>query len=90
MPRAVVKYGLIYPLEPLPLEWTNGKEVWVDALNHENGKDHEDSPEAIDKWYEELNAMVDLNDPADMQRLEDALKEADRIEMERWPPFRST
>jgi hypothetical protein len=83
MPRAVVKDGLIYPLDPLPPDWTNGKEVWVDAIYQENGKNGEESPEAIDKWYEELEAMVALNDPADNQRLEDALKEADQIEKER-------
>ena len=27
MPKAVLKNGMIYPLEPLPPEWTEGQEL---------------------------------------------------------------
>ncbi len=72
MPRAVLKNGVIYPLEPLPSEWSDGKELWVDEAAQPD-----DSAEAIDRWYHELEAMVAHNDPKDLERLETALREAD-------------
>jgi hypothetical protein len=78
MPRAVVKDGLIYPLEPLPADWMDGKEVWV-----------EDNPEAVenpgtsDEWYRQLEESVAEIDPKDFEIIEKALKEADDIEKAR-------
>jgi hypothetical protein len=72
MPRAVLKNGVIYPLEPLPPEWTDGQELWVEPAADE-------SPESLEQWYRELEAMVAENDPEDIARLEAALKEADEL-----------
>jgi hypothetical protein len=72
MPRAVVKNGVIYPLDPLPAEWTDGKEVWV-----EEAPRAAESPEEVDEWYRELEAMVAQNDPKDFERVEAALRRAD-------------
>ena len=32
MPKAVVRAGVIYPLEPLPAAWKDGQEVSVEVL----------------------------------------------------------
>lgn len=72
MTRAILKNGVIYPLDPLPPEWTDGKELRV-----EDAGEPESSPEDIDRWYQELEMLVAQNDPKDMERLEAALKEAD-------------
>ena len=29
MPRAVLRNGVIYPLDPLPPDWADGKELWL-------------------------------------------------------------
>jgi len=71
MPRAIVKDGMIYPIEPLPADWTDGHEVTVEDAKP-------DSPEAIDKWYAELEELARQIDPEDHRRLEEALAEADR------------
>jgi hypothetical protein len=70
MPRAILKGGVIYPVEPLPPEWGDGREVWVDDAAP-------DSPADIDKWYSELQALAAQIDPEDQKRLEKALAEAD-------------
>jgi len=72
MPRAVLKNGLIYPLEPLPPEWADGKEVQFE----EASQPAQDSAD-IDEWYRELEAMVAQNDPKDWERVEEALRRAD-------------
>jgi hypothetical protein len=71
MPRAVLKNGVIVPLEPLPPEWTDGKELWVEEPSA-------DTPEEIDRWYEELEAMCAVGDPEDDARLQAALDEVRR------------
>ncbi len=72
MPRAVLKNGVLYPLEPLPPEWADGREVWVEDMP----EPAQDSTE-IDEWYRELEAMVAQNDPKDWERVEQALRRAD-------------
>ena len=74
MPRAVLKNGVIYPLEPLPPDWADGKEVWVEDAP----QPAQDSAE-LDEWYRELEAMVAQNDPKDIERLEEALRQADEL-----------
>ncbi len=72
MIRAVVKNGQIQPLEPLPSNWTDGRELFVEA---------EETPEKssvdIDRWFAELEASVAKNDPEDLDRMEATLREAD-------------
>lgn len=65
MPRAVVKNGVIIPLDPLPPEWADGRELWVDEVadqihmettndsNHENPPIQED-PEDDDRLTEAI------------------------------------
>ncbi len=44
MPRAVLKNGVIYPLEPLPPEWADGQELEVAPV-----RPVEEGPEAIER-----------------------------------------
>jgi hypothetical protein len=70
--RAVVERGQIRPLEPLPSEWVDGRELRV--LEAESG--HE--PEELDAWCAEMNALAgELDDPEDWARIEAALADAD-------------
>jgi hypothetical protein len=71
MPRAILRDGVIYPTEPLPPEWEDGQEVWVDTAPS-------DSSEELDRWREELEAQAARISPEDIKRLEAALAEADK------------
>jgi hypothetical protein len=84
MPRAVLKNGVICPVDRLPAEWQEGQELWVDTCELVNGDGlDEGGPEAIDEWYEKLNEMVSQNDPEDLRKVEEILEENDRIEKDR-------
>jgi hypothetical protein len=63
MPRAVLKNGVICPLEPLPPEWHDGRELRVESVAEE------DENQDIDAWHRELEALVALNDPNDCARV---------------------
>ncbi|HEV3078817.1 MAG TPA: hypothetical protein VGY66_03535 [Gemmataceae bacterium] len=69
MPRAVLKNGLIYPVEPLPPEWAEGQELEVQEVQ-------DGTPSGLEQWYQELEGMAAQNDEEDFARLEAALKEA--------------
>ena len=72
MIRAIVKNGAIQPLEPIPAEWSDGKELVVQEAD---GNSRE-SPEELDKWCRELDALCAEGDPEDDERLRTALAEA--------------
>ena len=72
MPRAVLKDGVIYLLEPLPPEWTNGTELRV-----EESPLTEQSLEEIDRQFRKLEAAAQHIDPEDVASVEAALREAD-------------
>ena len=74
MIRAVVRGGLIHPVDPLPPGWKEGQEVEV-----QEAQLIDDSPEAIARWIEEMEALADDIDPEDVRRVEAALAEADRL-----------
>jgi hypothetical protein len=70
--RAIVEHGQIRPLEPLPSEWVDGRELRV--LEAGSGE----LPEEPDTWCEEMDTLAaELNDPEDWARIEAALAEAD-------------
>ena len=76
MIRAVVKNGVIQPLEPLPPDWEDGHEVVVDdhAEQTSNG-----AMDMLDNWAEEMKELTaELNDPQEWQEIEATLAEADR------------
>jgi hypothetical protein len=61
------------PLEPLPAEWVDGRELRV----LEAGTLEE--PEEPDTWSAEMDTLAaELADPEDWARIEGALAEADR------------
>lgn len=71
MPRAVLKNGVICPLENLPSDWSEGQELNVEAIGEVNSQD-------IDSWYSQLEEMVANNDPKDFERIESSLRIADQ------------
>lgn len=69
MVRAVLKGGVIYPLDPVPENWCDGQEVRVDA--DELTASGFDS----DAWSREMAALTaELNDPAAWEQLDDCLR----------------
>ncbi len=73
MPRAVLKNGVLYPLEPLPPEWMDGQEVEVTPV-----LPAEESPEGIERWAEEMEALCADSDPEDEARMLAAIEEQRR------------
>jgi hypothetical protein len=71
MPKAVLKNGVICPLEPLPPEWEDGRELRVESIADE------DEDQDIDAWYREFEALVAQNDPHDYARVEQNIRIAD-------------
>jgi hypothetical protein len=65
--KAVLKNGLIYPVEPLPQEWKDGQEVWVEGVIDQGS-------ESVQQWAQELNAQCATADPEDDARLQAALQ----------------
>jgi hypothetical protein len=72
MVKAVLKKGVVCPVEPLPEEWTEGQELWIEERLDDNA-------ENLDRWYRDLEAMVSQNDPEDFARVQAALKEAHEL-----------
>jgi hypothetical protein len=73
MPRAVLKNGVIYPVDPLPPEWMDGKELVV-----QHAEEVENTEDALDNWLEELNAMCADSDPADEALIQASIEEQKR------------
>ncbi len=75
MTRAVVKNGVIVPIDPLPEEWADGRELWVDEVIHAKN-----SNQPLDEWIREVEesaAEIDQTDWEEMQSILDAMhKEA--------------
>ena len=72
MVRAVLRGGVIYPLEPVPENWSDGQELRVQA--DELTGDGSDS----DAWSREMAGLAaELDDPAAWEQLDGCLREAD-------------
>ena len=71
MPKAVLKNGVILPLEPLPPEWVDGRELRVESAVDD------DESQDLDTWFAELQALVAQNDPVDLARVDQAMHRAD-------------
>jgi hypothetical protein len=82
MIRAVFKDGVIQPVDPMPSEWRDGREL---VLKEAGFEDDEQAPtaEEIDEWYENLEAMVAKLDPNDLERIEQTIRQAD-VEAKAW------
>jgi len=71
--RAIVEHGQIRPLEPLPSEWADGRELHVLEAGSPEGQEEPDT------WCAEMDGLAAaLDDPEDWARIEAALVEADR------------
>jgi virulence-associated protein VagC len=73
MPRAVLKNGVIYPVDPLPPEWADGKELVIQPL-----EEVVDDWDALDRWLEEMNAQCADIDPEDIAKLQASIEEQKR------------
>ena len=71
MPKAILRNGVIHPLEPLPSEWADGRELNVESATEA------DEEQDFDSWFNELQTLVAQNDVTDLARVEKAIKEAD-------------
>ena len=80
MIRAVVKNGTIQPLEPMPPDWSDGREVVVEEAEPPCRTDE------IDRWCEDLEASAAAIDPVDDERLQAAVDDVRRQAKEaaRW------
>ncbi len=74
MPKAIVRNGTIVPLEPLPPEWEDGRELMVEAVDNLEERSRE-----AEEWFREMEAAVALVDPNNAAILEAALREADDL-----------
>jgi hypothetical protein len=75
MIRAVVKDGMIHPLDPLPPAWSDGQQVVIEEADvHAHLNSRED-----DNWYQEMAVLTaELDDPQEWEHIESILAEADR------------
>lgn len=71
MVRAILVEGVIRPLESLPAHWTNGQELVIDEAAIP-------TPEELEDWSREVDALAAAVPPEDFERLDEALAEADR------------
>jgi hypothetical protein len=79
MLRAIIKDGLIYPLDPLPPGWTEGQEVEITGEVVPP-----DDPESVERWYQELaRVSAELADPRAWTRIDERLAEVNRRARER-------
>jgi hypothetical protein len=71
MIRAVVQNGLIFPLEPLPVDWIEGRIVVVE--NPESG-----AADDLDEWYRELERLGPAQyEPGEREQVRILMAEAD-------------
>jgi hypothetical protein len=71
VPRAVLKNGIICPVEPLPAEWSDGQELVVEAAR----QGQKGNP---DPWVRGVEEAASRIKPEDDLRLEEALREIRR------------
>jgi hypothetical protein len=72
MIRAIFRDGQIQPLDPLPAEWEEGRELQIIE------GDPIDDPEAIERWCRELDSIANRpDDPAGWEKFEFELAKAD-------------
>jgi hypothetical protein len=76
MLKAVLKNGVIHPLEPLPQDWTEGVELEIQKATGTL------PPEAVDEWLAEMNALCADSTPEEEARLKAALDELRRASKE--------
>ena len=74
MIRAIIQEGTIRPIEPLPPEWTDGREVVVRVEEDEQSVDLE----SLDQWYRDLQELGPARyAPGEREEIQAFLAEAD-------------
>jgi hypothetical protein len=78
MPKAVLKNGVIYLLEPLPTEWSEGEELEVNKPS-----EGASLPDAADQWFARMETLVADMTPEEDARLQAAIDALRRESKER-------
>jgi hypothetical protein len=73
MIRAIIQNGQIHPLDPLPVEWTEGRQVIIEDAETP-------SPDDLEGWYRELQELGPAQyEPGEWERVQATLAEADEL-----------
>ncbi len=76
MIRAVYRNGVIYPSEPIPPEWSDGRAVRVE-LDFDQPSD---DPAEIERWVAECRRVGPFRyQPGERERVLTVLEEADEL-----------
>ena len=75
MVRAVLRGGLIQLIDPLPPEWTDGRELRIDDLQAPSSTD-------VDHWAKELDRLAKEIDEADAEAIQTAVAKVRRQDRE--------
>jgi hypothetical protein len=71
MIRAIIQNGEIRPIEPLPADWRDGREVIVEEAERASTDD-------LDEWYRELQLLGPAQyEPGEREQVQMLLNEAD-------------
>ena len=72
MVRAILRNGRIQPLSPLPIDWSEGQELFVEDAGIPG------EPEDLEAWSREIDELAARIPADDFDRLEAELAMADR------------
>jgi hypothetical protein len=73
MIRAIIQNGQIHPLDPLPADWTEGRQVIVEDAEPP-------SSDGLEEWYRELQELGPAQyEPGEWERVQATLAEADEL-----------
>jgi hypothetical protein len=75
MRRAILKNGVIHPLEPLPPEWRDGQEVRIELAEDEQ---RHLTPEEFERSWRELEELCAEADPEEDERMMQTMAESKR------------
>jgi hypothetical protein len=71
MIRAIIQNGQIHPLDPIPSEWTEGRQVIVEDAFALHSAD-------LEEWYRELQSLGPAQyESGEFDSVQSILKEAD-------------
>lgn len=75
MIHGVIQDGTILPLDPIPPEWGDGRQVVIEAA----GEDSLDERAKIEKWYADLEALGPAQyEPGEREVIDKIMADADR------------
>ena len=77
MVRAVLRDGVIYPIEPLPPDWQDGRELGIEDLPEGRPPSGD-----VESWARELDRLATEIDPQDAETIDAAVAEVRRRDRE--------